>query len=207
MITIRQIERSWTARTYDKLFRELVATRPESTFRFEHEQGRSTPAAAMALIRMDELSQSYVPLYGKLLRAVLASQESDGGWGDAMTTALCLRALLCSSGDGVAIDRGLTYLANLQKTEGVWPAVPLRRMPADGYVSAFILLELGDNPRFRDAVRFSDAVAWFESHESGLDPTTRALWDRARHRCRIGRIEEGSRRADARQGELALAWS
>lgn len=202
MITVRQIDRAWTARTYEKLFRELTAARPESGFRFHHEQGRATPAAAMGVIRLDELSQSHVPLYAKLLRAVLASQEADGGWGDAMTTALCLRALQCGNGDGAAIERGLAYLSNLQKTEGVWPAVPLRRMPADGYTSAFVLLQLGDNPRFRDAVRFADAVAWFESREATLDPTTRALWDRARHRCRVNRTS-----ADSRQRELALAWS
>ena len=207
MITIRQIERSWTARTYDKLFRELAAARPEAAFRFDHEQGRATPAAAMAVIRLDELSQSYVPLYAKLVRAILASQETDGGWGDAMTTALCLRALLCSNGDGVAVDRGLTYLANLQKSEGVWPAVPLRRMPADAYVSAFVLLQLGDNARFREAVRFADAVAWFESHEGSLDPTARPLWDRAGHRCRVNRPAGASAGVDTRQGELALAWS
>jgi hypothetical protein len=51
-------------------------------------------------------------------------------------------------------------------------------------------------------------VAWFESHEGSLDPTTRPLWDRARHRCRLNRpsLTRGSS-ADARQGELALAWS
>jgi hypothetical protein len=203
MITIRQIERSWTGRTYEKLFRELVAHRPEAAFRFEHEQGRAIPAAAMAVIRLEELSQSHVPLAGKLVRAVLAAQETDGGWGDVMTTALCLRALLCSNGDGSAIERGLDYLANLQKSEGVWPAVPLRRMPADGYASAFVLYELGDNARFREAVRFADAVGWFEGNEAGLAFDARQLWDRARHRCRIA----GSIAAAARAGELVLAWS
>ena len=184
MITIRQIERAWTARTYEKLFRELVATRPEAGFRFELEQGRAIPTAAMAVVRLEELSQSHVPLCATLLRAVIAGQEKDGGWGDAMTTALCLRALLCSGGDGVAVERGLEYLANLQKAEGVWPAVPLRRMPADGYVSAFVLYELGDAPRFRQAVRFADALDWFAAHASSLDPEAARLWARARHRCR-----------------------
>lgn len=184
MITIRQIDRAWTARTYEKLFRELVAGRPEAGFRFELEQGRAIPAAAMAVIRLDELSQSHVPLCATLIRALIAAQEKDGGWGDAMTTALCLRALLCSQGDGLAIERGLQYLANLQKAEGVWPAVPLRRMPADGYVSAFVLYELGDVARFRDAVRFEDAVTWFAANEQSLDRETARLWARAQHRCR-----------------------
>lgn len=185
MTTIRQIERAWTARTYEKLFRDLIAARPEAGFRFEVEQGRAIPTAAMALIRLDELSQSHVPLYATLLRAVLTGQEADGGWGDVMTTALCCRALLCCNGDGPAIERGLQYLANLQKDEGVWPAVPLRRMPADGYASAFVLYELGDSARFRDAVRFADAVAWFEQNAPTLDPEAARLWSRARHRCRV----------------------
>lgn len=185
MITIRHIERAWMTGTYEKLFRELVSARPEAGFRFELEQGRAVPTAAMAVIRLDELNQSHVPLCGKLLRAVIAGQEKDGGWGDAMTTALCLRALVCSGGEGLAVARGFQYLANLQKLEGVWPAVPLRRMPADGYVSAFVLYELGDNPRFREVVQFADAMKWFEANEPSLDAETRRLWTRAKHRCRV----------------------
>ena len=200
MITVRQIERAWNARTYEKLFRELVSTRPESGFQFEMEQGRAIPAAAMAVIRLDELSQSYVPLCGKLVRALLAGQESDGGWGDAMTSALCIRALLCSGGDGVAIDRGLNYLANLQKAEGAWPAVPLRRMAADGYVTAFILYELGDKARFRSAVQFDTAIQWFETNESQLDREARRMWERARHRCEVYATI-------TRDQNLQLAWS
>ena len=200
MITIRQIERAWTARTYEKLFRELVSTRPEAGFRFELEQGRAIPAAAMAVIRLDELSQAYVPLCAKLVRAVIAGQEADGGWGDAMTTALCLRALLCSNGDGVAIERGLQYLANLQKAEGAWPAIPLRRMPADGYVSAVILFELGDNPRFRESVRFEDALHWLQANEHRLDADARHMWERASCRCEMHEPTSEDR-------NLMLAWS
>jgi hypothetical protein len=208
MITVRQIERAWTARTYEKLFRELVATRPEASFRFEVEQGRAIPAAAMAVIRLEELSQAHVPVCGKLLRAVLAAQDADGGWGDVMTTALCLRALLCSGGDGAAIARGLQYLANLQKSDGIWPSVPLRRMPADAYASAFVLYELGDNARFREAVGFADAVSWFAQNESSLDGEAHRLWDRAQHRCRVHMPRPGVRGGSAKaHGELALAWS
>jgi hypothetical protein len=200
MITIRQIERSWNARMYEKLFRELVAVRPETAFRFEIEQGRAIPAAAMALIRLDELSQSYVPLYAKLLRAVLAGQEKDGGWGDLMTTALCLRGLLASDGNGLAIDRGLQYMANLQKSDGVWPAIPLRRMPADGYVSAFILYQLGNESRFRESVRFSEAIEWFQFNQHKLDVEAKHLWERARYRCRI-------HAPTVQTNELELVWS
>jgi hypothetical protein len=201
MITIRQIERAWQARTYEKLFRELVAHRPEASFRFEQEQGRAIPAAAMGVIRLEELSQSHVPVCAQLLRAVIAGQETDGGWGDPVTTALCLRALLCCNGDGAAITRGLNYLADLQKTEGAWPAVPLRRMPADGYASAFILCQLGNHARFREAVDFDAAMTWLERHEAGLTFDARRIWDVAKLRC------ASARRAAQHRRQPMLAWS
>lgn len=197
MITVRQMERLWNAKAYEKLFRELLVARPEASLRLEMELGRSIPAAAMGVMRLDELSQAYVPLYSQLLRTVLNDQHSDGGWGDPMTTAVCLRALTRGQGNGVAIERGLQYLASMQKTEGIWPNVPMRRMPADPYVSAFILLQLGDNARFRQAVRFFDALNWFETNEGGLEPDTRKMWDRASSRC-------GLKTADRRAEPL---WS
>jgi hypothetical protein len=102
-----------------------------------------------------------------------------------MTTALSLRALLQCQGTGPTIDRALTYLANLQKSEGIWPNVPLRRLPADPYVSAFILYQLAPYPEFRAAVRFFEAVNWFEFNEASLDAESRTLWDRASHRCQL----------------------
>lgn len=62
MQTIKHIERLWTARKYELLFRELIATRPEASFRLEIELATCTPAAAMAMIRLDELNQSHQPL-------------------------------------------------------------------------------------------------------------------------------------------------
>ena len=186
MLTLRRIDRYWTQRQYDKLFNALVENRPEASFPFDLTDGRSTPAAAIALIRFDELSVSHVPLYGRLVRALLASQNvNDGGWGDVVVTALCLRALMAGRGNGAAIDAGLRYLADLQKTEGIWPSVPIRRLPADAAASAFVLYQLGDQPAFREAVRFAEAVAWFDAHPTGLDADARRWWDSARLRCRV----------------------
>jgi hypothetical protein len=183
MITVRQIERLWTGKAYERLFRELLSARPEASLRLEMELGRSIPTAALAMIRLEELSQSFVPIYGQFLRTILNDQHADGGWGEPMTTALCLRALMCDRGHGLAIERGLQYLANMQKAEGIWPNVPIRRMPADPFASAFILLELGDKAPFRKAVRFFEALSWFEANEAALDGETRKLWDRAAVRC------------------------
>jgi hypothetical protein len=183
MITWKQIERQWQAGDYGKLLGELTTGRPEASPRMQLSLGRALPAAAMAVIRMDELSQSYLPICGKMMRTVLASQDSDGGWGDPMTTALCLRALLVGNGHGVAIERGMQYLANLQKDEGIWPRIPLRRMEADAYASAFILFHLGDVEAFRNSVQFDAAVAWFRAHAPELDADTQKLWQRPMLKC------------------------
>lgn len=198
MMTVRHIERLWDSKSYGKLMRDLLVARPESGARLETELSRGIPAAAMALIRLDELCQSSVPLYNRLLRTILNDQHADGGWGDPMSTALCLRALLCGQGNGSAIDRGLQYLANLQRPEGIWPAGPIRRMPADPYVSAFILLQLGQHPQFRSTIRFFESINWFEINKSELDPETAKLWDRANPRC--------GRKVAALPGEVHL-WS
>jgi len=185
MITNRQIARLWVAKDYKKLFSDLIAARPEAVLKPDAELNKPAPVAALAIIRLDELSQSYLPIYSQLIRAVLSAQEADGGWGDVASTALCVRALLCGQGDGAAIQRGLEYLANLQKSEGIWPAVPLRRMPEDAAISLFVLHQLGDQPRFRAAVRFADALAWFDRHQSSLDTHLSDFWERATLRCGV----------------------
>lgn len=176
MLTIRQIERMWMTKSYDQMVRLFLEMRPEQSVRLTLELSKSLPAAALAVIRLDELGQSYAPFCGKLLRTILAAQEADGGWGEPMTTALCVRALTCSNGAGPAIDRGIDYFANLQKPEGLFPRIPLRRMPADPFVSAFILLQLGDEPRFQHSIRVGDAINWFDSNRENLDLETAKLW-------------------------------
>ena len=186
MVTVRQLDRCWINRRYEKMFDALVDNRPEGSFPFDLTDGRAVPAAAMAIIRLDELTQAHVPLYGRLVRALLAAQNvNDGGWGDPVVTALCLRALLAGRGNGAAIDMGLHYLADLQKTEGIWPSAPIRRLPADAAASAFVLYQLGNRDEFRRAVRFDEAVNWFDTHRSSLDADARRWWDYAQPRCQF----------------------
>lgn len=175
MITIRQIERLWLARDYTRIARLCLELRPEASVRLTLEGSRQVPAAALAIIRLDELGQSYAPLCARLLRYLMGSQEVDGGWGDPIATALAIKALSCSSGQGIAIDRGIAYLADLQKPDGLWPRIPLRRLPSEPFTSAFILYTLHDNPAFAEAVRFDDALAWFDQHHSSLDIETERL--------------------------------
>lgn len=189
MMTVRQIERYWESKAYGRLFTELLSARPEGSLRLGVNRTSAVPAAALSVIRLDELSQSHVRLYPQLLKTILSAQEADGGWGDLVTTALCLRALFCGNGNGPSIDRGLAYIAGLQKVEGIWPHIPIRRMPADPYVSALLLYQLADQARFRAAVRLDDAAQWFSLHEPSLDAETRNLWNRVRTRCRLHPME------------------
>src|SRR4051812_30326684 len=185
MITLRQIDRYLNEQQHRRLYRELVTGRPEATFALEPHLGRAIPVAALGMIRLDELSQSHAALYRRLLNIVLTAQQSDGGWGDLMTTAICVRALLCGGGQGAAVERGLAYLAALQKSEGVWPNEPIRRLAADAFTSAFILLQLGSHAEFRRAVRFDDAIDWFAANARAMDPEAQKLWQRAAVRCRV----------------------
>jgi hypothetical protein len=185
MVTVRQMEREWEARRYEKLLTSLTVARPEEAFVFDAANPRCVPAAAMAVVRLDELNQAHVPLYGRLVRALLAAQSAtDGGWGDPAVTALCLRALMAGRGNGLAIERGLDDLAGLQKDDGLWPAGPIRRMASDPVTSAFVLYQLGDKPEFRGAVRFEEAVEWFEARGNRLEREAREWWELARMKCR-----------------------
>src|ERR1051326_8673746 len=109
MTTLRQIERLFNGQDFRRLCRELMSGRIEACSALDAAFSHVIPVAALGLIRLDELSQSSTPLYRRLLNVLLSGQEKDGGWGDPLITALCVRALLCGSGAGEAIGRALTY--------------------------------------------------------------------------------------------------
>jgi hypothetical protein len=184
MITIRHIERLFSDQNHRRLYRELIAGRPEATFALDGALARVVPISALGMIRLDELSQSHTSLYRRLLNVVLTAQQADGGWGDPLVSALCVRALLCGGGQGAAVERGLRYLAGLQQPHGTWPREPLRRMPMDAFATAFILMQLGDREPFRRAVNFDDACNWFAANHKTLEAETRRLWSHAAVRCR-----------------------
>lgn len=190
MTTVRQLERLWNAKSYARMKGELLCSRQEACFGIEGLE-RPCALAALALIRLDELCQSHHPLYERFVRVLLASRDRDGGWGDPAITALCLRALMLGNGDGDAIDAALAVLAALQKENGIWPAGPIRRLPDDPAASLFILFQLGSNARFQSAVRFDDALSWFDGNRSRLTAQHRALYDRTRLRWRRV-VEEAS---------------
>jgi len=184
MLTVRQIERLYRAHDYSRLLHDLTSHRAEALIRWDARANRAVLAAAMSAARLDELSQAHHPFCAKMIQSVLTAQDADGGWGDPLTTALCLRALLSSKGDGQAIQRGMAYLAALQQDEGAFPAGPFRRMPADGHVSVVILYLLAEYPSFAEAVRTSDAADWLDRNLKTLDDPTRVIWRHGSMRCR-----------------------
>jgi len=185
MMTVRQIEKRWDARQYQKLLDELVAARPEAVAMTRLDGGVAVAAAALAVVRLSELNQSDAPIARQHLRTVLAAQEADGGWGEPLLSAVCLRALLLDAGAGTAVDAAIAYLANLQQSDGPWPRIPIRRMPADSFTTAFILFHLADHPQFRRSVNIPAALSWMSRQESHLDDDTRHLWLHARLRARL----------------------
>src|SRR6476661_2236914 len=98
MITLHRIDRLFSEHQHPRLYRELVAARPEAFLGLDQTLARVAPIAALGIIRLDELNQSHTPTYRRLLNVLLTSQKADGGWGDCVTTALALRALLCDRG-------------------------------------------------------------------------------------------------------------
>ena len=184
MITVRQMQRQWSTKQYQALFQKLVEYRPEAAMAIPFEENWALPCAAMAVIRLDELAQSETPLCRQLIDVILHAQQADGGWGSLICTALCVRALLCSLGGGVAVERGIGFIASLQQDQGIWPCVPIRRMPEDAFVSAFMLFELGDQLLFRSVVDIPAALKWFDRFGANLATGAANLWAKASTRCR-----------------------
>jgi hypothetical protein len=182
MLTVRHLEREYNSGAFSRLMRELLAARGEASPAVMAQLARPVPTAAMVMIRLDELGQAHVPLFGKLLRLILSTQQSDGGWKDPLVTALVLRALRLTQGAGPAVDKGFLYLTQLQKDDGLWPAEPLRRMPGDAFVTAWVCFHLGSDPDFRRTAHLDDALAALELLEPTLSPEAKRLWTRANRR-------------------------
>jgi hypothetical protein len=207
MITVRQLERFWQDKSFERISRLCLEMRPENSIRLAIETSRAVPAAALAVIRLDELNQSHAPFCGRMIRVILAAQEADGGWGDGATTALCLRALSCSSGQGPAIDRGIEYLRAIQKDDGSFPRVPLRRMPADAFTTALVVYHLTDNAGAAEALDLDAAAAFLDSQAEELDAETRRLWRCVALRRELARCANRNGFSAARVPAGSPAWS
>jgi hypothetical protein len=177
MMTLRQIERLWTAKQFPRMVRELISGRPEAVaVGLLTRVAGPVVGAAVGLQRLTELGQAHTPFAVLLIHSLLKQQRTDGGWGDPAVTALVVRALRCNNGQGAAIQRGIASLAMLQKDDGLWPAEPIRRMPADPIASAFIVLMLAEDKGFQAAVNLQRTAEWFDREGGHLDLESAKMW-------------------------------
>ncbi len=183
MFTPRQLDRLWNQHRYADISSLCMEMRAEGSPRLLRELEGPVAAAALGLIRLDEISQPGHPLAVHFLRRVLLSQQPDGSFGSPLVTALCLRALLICKGDGLAVHRGMEHLAALQREDGLWPQAPVQRMPSDPLVTAFILHNLLPFEAFRSTVRVEEALRALQSLKLSGDPEARHLTNllRLRH--------------------------
>lgn len=142
MLTVKYMERLWNLRAYSRLIDELCTGRAEAVGGIRQLINGPIAAAALIVIRLHELLQSHQPFASKMIRFLVSSQASDGGFDDVVSTALVIRALSSDQGQGSVLDSAIHFLDLLQKEDGQWPREPLRRMPGDPAVTAFVLLQL-----------------------------------------------------------------
>src|SRR5438132_8018355 len=100
MTTVRKLQKLWSEKAFERLWAHLVTARAEACLDIS-ELSISTAAAALGIIRLDELNQHHVPLYSELVLFLIRQQDADGGWVEPRSTALAVRALLAGTGNGV----------------------------------------------------------------------------------------------------------
>jgi len=149
--------------------------RPEASGRLAAELSHALPAAAMVVIRLDELNQSHLPLCRRMIRTILAPKRPTGDWRRDDHGHLPSRFALRQWRRRGHHPRA-QYLAALQKPEGAWPRFPSAGSPPDAFVSAFVLFHLIDQRCFQSAVNIDSALNWFHQNAAQLDPETSKLW-------------------------------
>jgi hypothetical protein len=176
MTSVRQISGLWSEGQTRRLVAELVRYRAEFIPELAAELGGSAvAAAALAVIRLHEYDQSHLPVFAALLGKLLASQETDGSWGDPVLTALASRALLCWPETLPAARRGMDSLGSLQREDGSLPRTSLRRLVGDAMTTAFVLAQLGSEAEFTGRFRIGAAIYWLGSVRDELSPGVRQL--------------------------------
>jgi hypothetical protein len=171
MTTVRQINGLLTEGHTGRLFGELCQYRSDVPPALMAELGGSALAtAALAAIRLQELSQTQTPVSRNLIAKLVASQESNGGWGNTLVTAMATRALLNDPESRPAAIRGVVLLTQLQKDDGSLPREAVRRLPGDAIATAFVLVQLARSAEFANRFRLEAAVHTLTTARATIAP-------------------------------------
>ena len=189
MTTVKQMDSLWTVGQGKKLFSELSKFRPDVPEFLTAELGGSAVAtAALSMIRLQELSQTRTQLYRALFARLIATQESDGGWGDTIVTALAARSLL-NEPEGRSAGMGaIVLLANLQTPDGTFPRNTVRRLAGDTLTTAFVLAHLARLSEMANRFKIEAAIGALIQSRSTASPLLLPLIELAlaRASCQIG---------------------
>lgn len=171
MTTVRQMDGMWTDGQGKKLFAELSKFRPDvPEFLTTELGGSAVAAAALSMIRLQELSQTRTPLYRALLARLTVTQQPDGGWGDTLATVLAARALLNDAEGRSAGMKAVVLLSGLQLEDGTFPRTTSRRIAGDTLATAFFLAHLVRIPDVANRIRLEAAVSGLVAARATASP-------------------------------------
>jgi len=176
MTTIRQINGLWSEGRTRQLVAELTRYRPDfPPTLIDALASNPLAAAALAMIRLQELDQTLLATYDGLKRKLLDAQENDGSFGSIAVTVLACRALLTEASASESLRKGLEYLSLTQREDGGFPIDAPRRLPADLMNTALCIYHLSRDDRAKRALRFEAAGRWLADHRMDASPLDRAF--------------------------------
>lgn len=176
MTSVRQIDGLWSEGRTRQLVTELTRFRPDfPASLIDSLSSSAVVAAALAMMRLQELDQTLFASYEGLERKLLASQAEDGSFGSIPVTALACRALLVEPTSSEALRKGLEYLGSMQREDGSFPIDSPRRLPGDLLTTALCIYHLSRDDRAKRALRFELAGRWLADHRMDALPLDRAF--------------------------------
>ena len=198
MLSIHMIERLFDGGSFDRLLNAVAANGLELPLPLRVRLSQAPAGAvALGLRRVVELTYGPTALSGRMTRFLLDVQHADGSFGDdpAITAAAAaaLGRLLAEQPPAPALavaqarQTALAALAAMQADDGLFDVGIERSLEDRALTAAFVLLLLGGDETFHQAVRSAELCRWFEQRHGRLDRLTERLWRMSRAETRVPR--------------------